>query len=253
MSRQMGEGEETPVSLEKQAAAAKSARTSRTRLRAVGTSTPLSDHPFSLPLMAFDLPDLPYAYDALEPHIDARTMEIHHSKHHQGYTTKLNAALDGTGMGDRSIEDILAHLDALPSDKQTAVRNNGGGYLNHAIFWTTMSPSGGGAPMGDLASAIDRDFGSFEAFQDAFAQAAAGQFGSGWAWLVADSSGALRVEGRPNQDSPAMDGLHPILGLDVWEHAYYLNYQNRRPDYISAWWNVVNWTEADRRYRSYTV
>ena len=203
--------------------------------------------------MAFDLPELPYAYDALEPHIDARTMEIHHSKHHQGYTNKLNAALEGTDTGSRSIEDILAHLDALPQDKQGAVRNNGGGYLNHAIFWTTMSPSGGGSPTGDLAQAIDRDFGSFDDFQDAFAQAAAGQFGSGWAWLVADDAGKLSVVGRPNQDSPAMDGLKPILGLDVWEHAYYLNYQNRRPDYISAWWNVVNWTEADRRYRSYTA
>ena len=202
--------------------------------------------------MAFELPDLPYAYDALEPHIDARTMEIHHSKHHQGYTNKLNAALEGTGMADRSIEDVLANLDALPADKQTAVRNNGGGYHNHAIFWTTMSPSGGGEPMGDLASAIERDFGSFDAFKDAFAKAAAGQFGSGWAWLVADDSGTLSVVGKPNQDSPVMDGLNPILGLDVWEHAYYLNYQNRRPDYISAWWNVVNWTEADRRYRSYT-
>ena len=203
--------------------------------------------------MAFDLPDLPYDYDALEPHIDARTMEIHHSKHHQGYTNKLNAALDGIDGAGRSIEDILANLSALPQDKQTAVRNNGGGYLNHAIFWTTMSPSGGGAPTGDLASAIDRDFGSFDAFQDTFAKAAAGVFGSGWAWLVADDAGKLSVVGKPNQDSPVMDGHHPILGLDVWEHAYYLNYQNRRPDYISSWWNVVNWTEADRRYRSYTA
>ena len=203
--------------------------------------------------MAFELPDLPYAYDALEPHIDARTMEIHHSKHHQGYTTKLNAALEGTDWADKPIEETLASLDTLPEEKRTAVRNNGGGFLNHGIFWTTMSPNGGGEPTGKLATAIDRDFGSFEAFKEAFANAAKGQFGSGWAWLEVKDDGTLQVHGHANQDNPVMHGAHPVLGIDVWEHAYYLNYQNRRPDYVEAWWNVVNWDEADRRYRSYVA
>ena len=202
--------------------------------------------------MAFTLPELPYAYDALEPHIDARTMEIHHSKHHQGYTNKLNAALEGRDdYADRSIEDILGDLDNAPDEIRTALRNNGGGYFNHAIFWTTMSPSGGGEPTGELGEAIRETWGSFEAFKEAFAKAAAGQFGSGWAWLGLKEDGELHIHGMPNQDNPVMHGHKPILGIDVWEHAYYLHYQNRRPDYVSAWWNVVNWDEADRRYRSY--
>ncbi|MEM1117761.1 MAG: superoxide dismutase [Bacteroidota bacterium] len=199
--------------------------------------------------MAFELPPLPYAYDALEPHIDARTMEIHHSKHHAGYTNKLNAALEGTEYADQPIEQTLAALDTLPEDKQTAVRNNGGGFLNHGIFWTTMSPSGGGAPTGELATAIDEAFGSFDAFKETFETAAKGQFGSGWAWLAYGGDPGLHVHGMPNQDNPALHGHTAILGIDVWEHAYYLNYQNRRPDYVSAWWNVVNWDEADRRFR----
>jgi Fe-Mn family superoxide dismutase len=199
--------------------------------------------------MAFTLPDLPYDYDALEPHIDEQTMRIHHDKHHAGYTNKLNAALEGTKWADEPIEETLANLDALPDDKQTAVRNNGGGFLNHGIFWTTMSPSGGGEPTGELADAIDDEFGSFDAFKEQFSTAATGQFGSGWAWLALTPQGKLHVHGLPNQDSPAMHGDHPILGIDVWEHAYYLKYQNQRPNYVEAWWNVVNWDEADRRYR----
>ena len=197
----------------------------------------------------FELPDLPYDYDALEPHIDEQTMRIHHDKHHAGYTNKLNAALEGTKWADEPIEETLANLDALPDDKQTAVRNNGGGFLNHGIFWTTMSPSGGGEPTGELADAIDDEFGSFDAFKEQFSTAATGQFGSGWAWLALTPQGKLHVHGLPNQDSPAMHGDHPILGIDVWEHAYYLKYQNQRPNYVEAWWNVVNWDEADRRYR----
>ncbi|OZC03042.1 superoxide dismutase [Rubricoccus marinus] len=203
--------------------------------------------------MAFELPDLPYSYDALEPHIDEQTMRIHHGKHHAGYTTKLNAALEGTEWADQPIEETLANLDALPEDKQTAVRNNGGGFLNHGIFWTTMSPSGGGEPTGDLAKAIDEAFGSFDAFKEKFSEAAKGQFGSGWAWLELASDGSLQVHGHANQNNPVMHGAKPIIGLDVWEHAYYLKYQNKRPDYVSAWWNVVNWDEADRRYRSYNA
>ena len=199
--------------------------------------------------MAFSLPDLPYAYDALEPHIDEATMRIHHTKHHQGYTDKLNAALEGTEFEGKSIEAILADLDALPEAKRTAVRNNGGGFYNHGIFWTTMSPSGGGQPTGELAAAIDEAFGSFDAFKEQFAAAAAGQFGSGWAWLELGESGKLQIHGHANQDNPVMHGAYPILGVDVWEHAYYLKYQNKRPDYVAAWWNVVNWTEADRRFR----
>ncbi len=199
----------------------------------------------------FTLPDLPYAYDALEPHIDEQTMRIHHTKHHQGYTDKLNAALDGTEWAGKPIEETLGDLDALPKDKQTAVRNNGGGYLNHGIFWTTMSPNGGGKPTGDLAKAIDRDFGSFDAFKDKFETAAKGQFGSGWAWLEVGKDGKLQVHGHANQDNPVMHGAKPVLGIDVWEHAYYLKYQNKRPDYVSAWWDVVNWDEAERRYKKY--
>lgn len=193
--------------------------------------------------MAFTLPDLPYGFDALEPHIDARTMEIHHDKHHAGYTSKLNDAIKGTDMEDMSIEEILAKGDSLPA----AVRNNGGGFHNHSLFWEVMSPDGGGAPSGDLASAIDAAFGSFDAFKEEFANAAATRFGSGWAWLVVDGD-KLAVISTPNQDSPVMDGKTPILGLDVWEHAYYLNYQNKRPDYISAFWNVVNWDKVAENY-----
>lgn len=190
--------------------------------------------------MAYSLPDLPYAYDALEPHFDARTMEIHHTKHHQGYTTKVNAALEGTDFEGKDIEDVLSNIDALPADKQQAVINNGGGFANHSLFWSVLSPNGGGSPSGDLAAAIDKAFGSFDAFKDEFSTAAGTRFGSGWAWLVVEN-GDLKVISTANQDSPIMDGLTPILGLDVWEHAYYLNYQNRRPDYVSAFWNVVNW------------
>lgn len=196
--------------------------------------------------MAFELPNLPYAHDALEPHIDARTMEIHHGKHHAGYTAKLNAAIEGTDMEGKSIEDLLAnHSD------NGAVRNNGGGYYNHCLFWEVMSPNGGGEPSGELAEAINAAHGSFDAFKEAFAAAAATRFGSGWAWLCVKEGGAVEVCSSPNQDNPLMGdgcGGTPILGLDVWEHAYYLNYQNRRPDYISAFWNVVNWDEVARRY-----
>ncbi len=194
--------------------------------------------------MAFDLPNLPYPNDALEPHIDARTMEIHHDKHHGTYTTKLNDAVKGTELETLSIEDILAKgADALPA----AVRNNGGGYYNHMLFWEWLSPQGGGEPSGELAEAIARDFGSFASFKEKFADAAATRFGSGWAWLVSDG-GTLSVTSTPNQDSPAMEGKHAILGLDVWEHAYYLNYQNKRPDYVSAFWNVVNWSKVNELY-----
>lgn len=195
--------------------------------------------------MAFELPDLPYAFDALEPHIDARTMEIHHDKHHAGYASKLAAAVEGTELAGKSVEEILRMgADRLP----TAVRNNGGGYANHNLFWEVLSPSGGGAPSGDLASAIDATFGSFDEFASTFSDAAAGRFGSGWAWLVVKPGGELAVYSTPNQDSPYMDGDVPILGLDVWEHAYYLNYQNRRPDYIAAFWNIVNWDAVAKNY-----
>lgn len=203
--------------------------------------------------MAFTLPDLPYAHDALEPTIDTRTMQIHHGKHHQGYTNKLNAALDGhDDVQGKSIEEILRTIDAVPEGIRGAVRNNGGGYANHSLFWTVMAPDGGGAPTGDLADAIDDAFGSFEAFKTLFAAAAGGRFGSGWAWLVVNGDGALQVYSTANQDSPYMQGDTPILGLDVWEHAYYLNYQNRRPDYVSAWWGVVNWDQVAANYEAAT-
>lgn len=197
--------------------------------------------------MAFELPKLPYAYDALEPHIDARTMEIHHGKHHAGYTNNLNNAIAGTEMEGKSIEDLLAnHSD------NGAVRNNGGGFYNHSLFWSIMSPNGGGEPSGDLAVAINEAYGSFEGFKDAFSKAAATRFGSGWAWLCVHPGGKVEVCSSANQDNTLMPnvgcGGHPILGLDVWEHAYYLNYQNRRPDYISAFFNVINWDEVSKRY-----
>jgi len=197
--------------------------------------------------MPFQLPDLPYAKDALEPHIDAKTMEIHHGKHHNGYTTKLNAAIDGTEFDGKSIEEILGNLDAVPADKRTAVQNNGGGFANHSLFWQIMSADGGGEPTGELADAINAAFGSFDAFKEAFSKAAATRFGSGWAWLVVDG-GSLTVTSTPNQDTPLMEGKTPILGLDVWEHAYYLNYQNRRPDYVAAFFNVINWAKVAELY-----
>ncbi len=189
-----------------------------------------------------ELPALPYAYDALEPYIDARTMEIHYTRHHNGYVTKLNAALEKyPELFDVSLEDLLCNINSVPEDIRTAVRNNGGGHANHSLFWTLMSPDGGGEPAGDLAEALRKHFGSFEHFKETFSATAASHFGSGWAWLVLDAFGKLRVYSTPNQDSPYMDGFTPLLGLDVWEHAYYLNYQNRRPEYIQNWWNVVNW------------
>jgi superoxide dismutase, Fe-Mn family len=195
--------------------------------------------------MAYTLPELPYEYGALEPNIDARTMEIHYTKHHNGYVTKLNAALEGTGI-DMSIEELVSNLDVVPEDKRTAVRNNGGGHANHSLFWTMMSPSGGGNPSGAVAAALDESFGSFEAFKAEFSTAAATRFGSGWAWLSVDN-GKLLIESTANQDNPWMEGRTPVLGLDVWEHAYYLHYQNRRPDYISAFFNVVNWDSVAER------
>ncbi len=196
----------------------------------------------------YTLPDLPYAVDALKPHIDARTMEIHHDKHHNAYVTNLNKAVDGhADLSGKSVEDLLRGIDNVPDAIRGAVRNHGGGHANHSLFWSTMSPNGGGAPSGDLAAAINSTFGSFDAFKEQFAKAAGGQFGSGWGWLVV-SNGALKVYALPNQDSPLMQGDTPILGLDVWEHAYYLNYQNRRPDYIGAWWNVVDWNAVASRY-----
>lgn len=201
--------------------------------------------------MAFTLPDLPYSFDALEPHIDARTMEIHHGKHHGAYVANLNKALESApDLAGKSIEELLAnHCAIVPESIRTAVRNHGGGHVNHAMFWKIMSPKGGGKPTGDLAAAINRYFGSFEQFQEKFNNAAATRFGSGWAWLVKTGSGDLEVYSTANQDSPLMEGKFPVMGLDVWEHAYYLKYQNRRPDYISAWWNVVNWEEVLRRFR----
>ena len=199
--------------------------------------------------MSFELPKLPYAYDALEPNIDKQTMEIHYSKHHNGYTNNLNNAIAGTAMENKSIEEILVDGFNTP-----AVRNNGGGFYNHSLFWSVMSPNGGGEPTGELATAINSAFGSFEAFKETFSKAAATRFGSGWAWLCADKNGKVEVCSTPNQDNPLMPGVgcesQPILGLDVWEHAYYLKYQNRRPDYINAFFNVINWDEVNRRYQA---
>ncbi|MEM8886769.1 MAG: superoxide dismutase [Bacteroidota bacterium] len=198
--------------------------------------------------MAFTLPELPYAHDALEPHIDARTMTIHHGKHHNGYTNKLNAAIEGTDLAGKSIEDILANV----SSASTGVRNNGGGYYNHCLFWEVMSPNGGGEPSGALADAINAAFGSFDDFKAAFSSAAGTRFGSGWAWLIKKADGSVAVTSTPNQDNPLMDLAEekgtPILGLDVWEHAYYLNYQNRRPDYVSAFFNVINWDKVAEKF-----
>ena len=198
--------------------------------------------------MAYKLPELPYAYDALEPHIDKETMNIHHTKHHNTYVTKLNEAVAGKqDLESKSVEELVANLDAVPENIRTAVRNNGGGHANHSLFWKLLSPNGGGAPTGELAEAINSKFGSFDQFKEDFAAAAAGRFGSGWAWLVVNN-GELEITSTPNQDSPLSEGKTPVLGLDVWEHAYYLNYQNRRPDYIKGFWNVVNWDEVARLY-----
>ncbi|WP_077213985.1 superoxide dismutase SodA [Bacillus dakarensis] len=200
--------------------------------------------------MAFELPQLPYAYDALEPHIDKETMNIHHTKHHNTYVTNLNNALEGNSeFLAKSVEEVISNLDAVPEAARTAVRNNGGGHANHSLFWTILSPNGGGEPTGELAEAINSKFGSYSSFKEEFAKAATTRFGSGWAWLVVNN-GQLEVTSTPNQDSPLMEGKTPILGLDVWEHAYYLNYQNRRPDYIGAFWNVVNWEEVSKRYNA---
>ena len=199
-------------------------------------------------LMAYKLPELPYAYDALEPHIDKETMNIHHTKHHNAYVTNLNNALEGNEeLLSKSIENLIADLDAVPEAKRTAVRNNGGGHANHSLFWELLSADGGGAPTGALAEAIDKKFGSFDKFKEQFATAGATRFGSGWAWLILND-GELEITSTANQDSPLMEGKTPILGLDVWEHAYYLNYQNRRPDYMAAFWNVVNWDEVAKRF-----
>ncbi len=203
--------------------------------------------------MSYSLPDLPYAYDALQPHIDARTMEIHHTKHHQAYITKVNAAIEGSDLASKSIEELVSDLSSVPEEKRGAVRNNGGGHANHSLFWTVMGPGKGGEPSGDLAAAIAKAFGSFDAMKDQFGGAAATRFGSGWAWLYVDG-GELKIGSTANQDSPLMGAAvagiagTPILGLDVWEHAYYLNYQNRRPDYIAAFWNVVDWDTVASRF-----
>jgi Fe-Mn family superoxide dismutase len=195
--------------------------------------------------MPFQVPDLPYDYAALEPHIDEQTMRLHHDKHHQAYVDKANAALEGTELADASVEEVLANLENLPDDKRTAVRNNAGGHANHTLFWEIMSPDGGGEPEGALADAI----GDFERFKDELSNAAINQFGSGWGWLVKDGS-SIAVISTPNQDSPLLQSKTPLLGVDVWEHAYYLSYQNRRPDYVAAWWNVVNWPEVARRFEA---
>ena len=196
-----------------------------------------------------ELPNLPYAYDALEPHFDKETMNIHHTKHHNTYVTNLNAALEGHAeLADKSVEELVANLNEVPEAIRTAVRNNGGGHANHAFFWTILSPNGGGQPVGELAAAIEAKFGSFDAFKEEFAKAGATRFGSGWAWLVVNN-GELEVMSTPNQDSPLTEGKTPVIGLDVWEHAYYLHYQNRRPDYIGAFWNVVDWNAAEKRYQ----
>jgi Fe-Mn family superoxide dismutase len=197
--------------------------------------------------MAYSVPPLPYAYDALEPHIDKATMEFHHDKHHQAYVDKVNAALEGTPLADTAIEDVLKDLSQVPADKLGAVKNNGGGHYNHTLFWESMSPDGGGEPSGELADAIASAFGSFADFQAKLKATGVNQFGSGWSWLVHDGSG-LAVVGSANQDTPLSDGKTPLLGVDVWEHSYYLKYQNRRPDYIDAWWNVVDWSKIAERF-----
>ena len=198
--------------------------------------------------MAYKLPELTYAYDALEPHIDARTMEIHHSKHHATYVANVNAALEGTEFAEKDVNELIANLDALPADKQTAVRNNGGGHANHTLFWEVIAPGGSNTPVGEVAAAIDAKFGSFDAFKEEFAKAATTRFGSGWAWLIVDGD-SLAITSTPNQDSPVMEGKTPILGLDVWEHAYYLKCQNRRPEYIGNFWNVVNWDVVEKKFQ----
>ena len=199
--------------------------------------------------MAYEVPDLPYAYDALEPHIDEATMKVHHDKHHQAYVDKANAALEGTEWADKPVEEVIANLSSLPADKQGPVRNNAGGHYNHSLFWEMLSPDGGGAPSGDLAAAIDSAFGSFDDFKEQFKSGGIGQFGSGWVWLVKDGDGVAIVS-TANQDSPLTDGKTPLLGADVWEHAYYLKYQNKRPDYLDAFWNVVNWDYVAERFAS---
>jgi len=198
--------------------------------------------------MAFELPKLPYAEDALEPNIDKETMSIHHDKHHAAYVNNLNAAVEGTEFADMEIDELLRNISKVPADKQTAVRNNGGGHANHTMFWEIMGPNGGGAPTGDLADAINSAFGSFDELKSKVNAAGAGRFGSGWAWLIVNGSGGLEVISTANQDSPLMDGNYPLLGVDVWEHAYYLKYQNRRPDYLAAWWNTINWDAVAERY-----
>ncbi len=199
--------------------------------------------------MAYTLPPLAYPYNALEPHIDARTMEIHHTKHHQAYINNVNNAIKGKAdLESKSVEDLIANLNAVPEDIRTVVRNNGGGHANHTFFWTIIGPNAGGSPVGNVAAAINQSFGSFDAFKEKFAQAATTRFGSGWAFLSVTKDGKLDLASLPNQDSPIMEGKTPILGIDVWEHAYYLSYQNRRPDYIAAFWNVVNWSEVEKRY-----
>lgn len=200
--------------------------------------------------MAHQLPELPYGFDALEPHIDARTMEIHHGKHHAGYVKKLNAAIEGSEYENMDIEELIKGLSKVPDNIRTAVQNNGGGHYNHSLFWPIMGPDGGGEPSGDLATAISNTFGGFDKFKEEFSNAAATRFGSGWAWLVMDNSGNLKVTSTPNQDNPISQGLKPVMGLDVWEHAYYLKYQNKRAEYIENWWNVINWDAVAERYKS---
>lgn len=200
--------------------------------------------------MAYELPELPYEHDALEPSIDKRTMEIHHGKHHQGYTNKVNNALEGHPFADLPIEEVLTRIEEVPEDIRQAVINNGGGFANHKLFWSVLSPNGGGEPSGELADAIEEKYGSFDEFKDTFSSTAAGQFGSGWGWLCVDDSGDLKIISTANQDSPYMHGLTPIFGVDVWEHAYYLKYQNRRPDYLGAIWDVVNWDQVEKNYQN---
>jgi Fe-Mn family superoxide dismutase len=200
--------------------------------------------------MAYEVPDLPYPYDALEPHIDEATMRVHHDKHHQAYVDKANGALEGTEWADKDVEEVLQNLSSLPDDKQGPVRNNAGGHYNHSLFWQMLSPDGGGEPSGELAEAINSAFGSFDAFKEEFKNAGIGQFGSGWAWLVKNGDGSVAVTKTPNQDSPISSGQTPLLGADVWEHAYYLKYQNKRPEYLDAFWNVVNWDYVAERFAS---